>query len=560
MTVNWYETSVSEDGTHHLHKGIPFYPKRFISVLKFHAPGFAPVTDETGSFHIDIEGKSIYFQRYFRTFGFYEGKASADTGDEGWLHILSDGRPLYSERYRWCGNFQENRCAVRDCEGRYFHLNEQGQPAYRSCWRYAGDFRDRIAVVQNDEGLHSHIRADGELLHGKWFGDLDVFHKGLARARDEQGWFHINQGGKALYERRFSQAEPFYNGQARVETFGSGLEIIDEKGQTLHILRPDQRSSLQILSRDMVGFWRTQLIRSAAELRIFQFLPAKTESVAQKTGLKSDTISRFLRALWESDLILKDENGFWKTTEKGALLKPGSGMDAAAVFWGTGHYLDWYHLTDILREEHGQSESEKSFFETISGEHLEIMHRALSAYAVNDYADIPKMKNWKTHSHVIDAGGGRGELLFLMLKEHPHLTGTLIELPAAAEKISPPKHTAGRVNIIGASLFTPWPVRADAIVFARVLHDWPDHKARRLLAEAEKSLQTEGRLYVVEMILPEDGPNGGLLDIHMMVATNGKERKLQDWERLFEVSGFQLEEVIPMSSICSVIVGKKHYL
>ncbi len=556
MTVNWHETNVSEDGTRHLHKGLPFYPKRFVSVLKFHAPGLAAAADETGAYHIDIEGKSIYPRRYFRTFGFYEGKAAADTGAEGWLHILSDGRPLYSERYRWCGNFQENRCTVRDREGRYFHLNEHGQPAYRSRWRYAGDFRDRIAAVQNDEGMHSHIRADGEFLHGKWFADLDVFHKGLARARDERGWFHINPRGKAVYERRFSQAEPFYNGQARVETFGSGLEIINEKGQTLHILRPDQRTRLQILSGDMAGFWRTQVIRSAAELRIFQFLPGQTEIIAQKTGLKTDTASRFLRALWESDLILKDENGFWNPTEKGALLKPESGMDAAAVFWGTGHYLDWYHLTDILTEKRRQSESEKSFFESISGEPLEIMHRALSAYAAHDYGIIPKMKNWKTHNHVIDAGGGKGELLFHLLREHPHLTGTLIELPAAAEKISPPKEIAGRVSIIGASFFTSWTVQADAVIFARVLHDWSDDKARQLLTEAGKSLIIGGRLYVIEMILPEDRPDGGLLDIHMMVATHGKERTLKDWKRLFELSGFQLEEVIPTTSVCSVIAGK----
>lgn len=557
MAINWHETRVSQDGTHHLHNGTPFYSKRFISVLKFHAPGLAPVTDETGAYHIDIEGKAIYPQRYFRTFGFYEGKAAADTGDDGWLHVLSDGTPLYSERYQWCGNFQENRCAVRDYEGKYFHLDEQGHPAYKKRWRYAGDFRDRIAAVQNDEGLHSHIRKDGELLHGKWFSDLDVFHKGLARARDEQGWFHINPAGKAVYERRFRQAEPFYNGQARVETFGSGLEIINEQGKTLHILRPDQRTPLQILSSDMVGFWRTQIIRSAAELRIFQFLPAKTESIAQKTGLTTDTASRFLRALWELGLVAKDENGFWSPTEKGALLKPESGMDAAAVFWGTGHYLDWYHLTDILTAKRQQTESGKNFFETISGESLDIMHRALSAYAVHDYADIPKMKHWKTHRHVIDAGGGNGKLLFHLLRAHPHLTGTLIQLPAVAEKISPPKDIAGRLNIIGASLFEPWPVQADAVIFARVLHDWPDDKARQLLTEAGKSLQSVGRLYAIEMILPEDRPDGGLLDIHMMVGTGGKERTLQDWKKLFEVPGFHLDEVIPVRSVCSVISGRK---
>ena len=32
--------------------------------------------------------------------------------------------------------------------------------------------------------------------------------------------------------------EPFYNGQARVETHANGLEVIDEAGATIGVLRP----------------------------------------------------------------------------------------------------------------------------------------------------------------------------------------------------------------------------------------------------------------------------------------------------------------------------------
>ncbi len=65
-----------------------------------------------------------------------------------------------------------------------------------------------------------------------------MFHKGLARARDDGGWMHIRPRGEPRYDRRFAAVEPFYNGQARVERHEGGLEVIDEDGRTLVELRP----------------------------------------------------------------------------------------------------------------------------------------------------------------------------------------------------------------------------------------------------------------------------------------------------------------------------------
>ncbi|MEZ4226804.1 MAG: hypothetical protein R3B13_38030 [Polyangiaceae bacterium] len=71
-----------------------------------------------------------------------------------------------------------------------------------------------------------------------------MFHKGFARARDEHGWTHVDAQGCPAYSRRFQAVEPFYNGQARVERFDGGLEVIDEGGVTLVELRGGTRVSL----------------------------------------------------------------------------------------------------------------------------------------------------------------------------------------------------------------------------------------------------------------------------------------------------------------------------
>jgi hypothetical protein len=227
---------VAADRSHHVLEGQPLYAERFDEVLKFHAPGLAPVRRGTEAWHIDASGNPAYTRRFRRTFGFYEDRAAV-MSEAGWHHLRPNGEDLYPERYAWCGNYQGGRCTVRDGDGLYRHLDSEGQPAYPERWRYAGDYRDGIAVVQGSDGRSTHIDAAGHLLHGRWFLDLDVFHKGFARARDEAGWMHIDGLGQPLSPHRFAMVEPFYNGQARVERLDGALELIDEQGATVLLLR-----------------------------------------------------------------------------------------------------------------------------------------------------------------------------------------------------------------------------------------------------------------------------------------------------------------------------------
>ena len=221
--IAWQDTIVSPCETFHLLQGKPLYVQRYTQVLKYHEPGLAPVKNGTQAFHIDVYGLPAYSNQFIETFGFYEGLAAVKN-EEGWFHITCKGEALYSARYAWCGNFQEGFCPIKDkSTGLYFHINREGEKAYQEQYQYAGDFKEGRAVVCNALGLHTHIDYQGNFIHEKWFSDLDVFHKGFARAKDEKGWFHINKSGNPLYQERYAMIEPFYNGISRVETFNGML-------------------------------------------------------------------------------------------------------------------------------------------------------------------------------------------------------------------------------------------------------------------------------------------------------------------------------------------------
>ncbi|GHT45120.1 hypothetical protein AGMMS49965_21790 [Bacteroidia bacterium] len=227
--MNWQQITVSPDNTHFLFEGKPIFNKHFIEVLKFHAPGLAPVKDETGAYHIDSTGNSLYSERYNRTFGYYCNRAAV-IQKQNWFHINEQGKRIYPQNYAWTGNFQENICTVRDFDDNYFHIDLQGNRIYSENYLYAGDFKDGIACVKLQNGVFKHIDTNSKFINEKEFLDLGVFHKNFATAKDKDGWFHIDKSGNAVYVERYLVIEPFYNGFALVTQFNNSKIIVNEQG------------------------------------------------------------------------------------------------------------------------------------------------------------------------------------------------------------------------------------------------------------------------------------------------------------------------------------------
>ena len=558
MTDQWREYKVSADASHHIHQGRPAYQSRFDEVLKFHEPGLAPVHDASGAYHITPDGLAAYAPRYIRTFGFYEGRAAVHAED-GWFHVLGDGRPLYGERYAWCGNFQEGRCPVRLPGGDYFHITGDGSAAYGARYRYAGDFRDGHAVVQRDDGNHTHIDPTGNLLHGRWFQDLDVFHKRHARACDSGGWHHVDWFGEPLYGERFKNVEPFYNGQARVEGFDGSLLVIDESGYTRLELRRPAQSQLEGVSGDMVGLWRTQTIYAAVELGVFECLPAPAQEVERRTRLHKSVGARLMRALMELGLVLRDETGVYHPSQRGSLLKRSHALSLAdaARHWGSEAYEAWAGLVQSLRS--GESAFEKQrgadFFDWIARRpaDLQAYHVAMSSYARHDYRGLADAVDFTVHDSILDAGGGTGELAFALLRSCPGLRATVMDRPEVVKVASPPTDLAGRCRFVAGDLFRMWPVAADAVILARVIHDWPDSDAVRILRRARDAMPRDATLYVIEMVLDDSTGDGGLLDLNMLVMTRGAERTEAQYRSLLSQAGFGRLDVIETASVSSVI-------
>ena len=547
--------TIAPDGSYHLVDGVPAYEERFDAVQKFRALGLAPVLRGSAAWHIGPDGNPAYERCFRRTFGFYENLAAV-IGEDSWHHIHPSGEDAYPQRYAWCGNFQEGRCSVRDSGGSYFHITGDGIPVYQERWRYAGDYRDGIAVVQAGDGRSTHIDADGRQVHGQWFIDLDVFHKGFARARDEAGWTHVNCVGVPAYSRRFAAVEPFYNGQARVERFDGGFEVIDETGESVVELRPSRRSEFAALSGDMIGFWRTQTIATAVKLGVIESLPASDVEIAHKCKLRIDGARRLLRALGELALVTM-QDGTCHLTTRGEFLRaehPLTLADASLEYAGPFAEM-WNSLPQILHA-NGNRNASDVFAEVARDEQrCELHHRMLRSYARHDYSAVPDVLGLQGCERVIDAGGGLGVLASLMLDAHPNLHVTVLDRPEVVAQVAYEQGEREGLAWYAVDLFEPWGIEADVVVLARVLHDWADAKASQILQNARMALPCGGRIYVVEMLVPETSVVGALCDLHLLMASGGRERTTGEYQCLLNKANFALKEVRTLESIVSVLVG-----
>src|SRR5205807_3135083 len=128
---------------------------------------------------------------------------------------------------------------------------------------------------------------------------------------------------------------------------------------------------------------------------------------------------------------------------------------------------------------------------------------------------------------IVDVGGGHGLLLAGILFANPRLCGVLYDLPAVVADTSALRKEpiSQRCEIIGGDFFKGVPAGADAYILKGIIHDWNDEAALRILKNCRRAIHSDGTLLLAETVLsPSTDPASALMDMLMMVLTNGRER------------------------------------
>lgn len=147
--------------------------------------------------------------------------------------------------------------------------------------------------------------------------------------------------------------------------------------------------------------------------------------------------------------------------------------------------------------------------------------------------------DWGSIRTVVDVGGGTGALLAEILRTHPTVRGTLVDLPRTVARSSEIFHGAGvadRVTTVGQSFFDPLPAGADLYLLKNVLADWPDPDATAILRQCAEAARPGGRVVILGGVSPDD-PRGPAPELLMLVLVGGKDRALAEFRLLAARAG-----------------------
>ncbi len=334
---------------------------------------------------------------------------------------------------------------------------------------------------------------------------------------------------------------------------------------------PDRQERLAaaIAVRDMIlNATLTQMVSVASRLGIADLLKdgAKTsDELAKSTGTDAGALYRLLRGLASVGVFAEIEGHRFELTAMADCLRSDSefSMKAYAV-WGGSEcwWRPWENAYEAVKtgksvfkltlgmeifEYFGQHPELADIFNTFMNERIVPIAKAVCAAY-----DFSKAKK------VVDVGGGGGLMLATILKENPHLSGVVQDLPsviASEGHIIEKVGVAERCKLVSKSFFDDVATGGDIYILSAIIHDWDDESCIKILRNCHKKIHDSGKLLLVESVIEKGNRRqfGKLTDLNMMVLAGGKERTVEEFQKLLLASGFEMKRVIPtVTDMCIV--------
>jgi hypothetical protein len=158
----------------------------------------------------------------------------------------------------------------------------------------------------------------------------------------------------------------------------------------------------------------------------------------------------------------------------------------------------------------------------------------------------------------VDLGGGTGALLTEILRANESARGILFDLPGVipqARRSIAAADLSARCQVVEGDFFTAVPAGHDAYLLSHVLHDWTDEKALAILRNCRNAIVKDGRLLIIEAVLPPgDTPHHSkLIDLVMLTVTGGVERSAEEFASLLAAGDFRLLQIHPTTTHQSIV-------
>ncbi|MFP5022564.1 methyltransferase [Pseudonocardia phyllosphaerae] len=302
------------------------------------------------------------------------------------------------------------------------------------------------------------------------------------------------------------------------------------------------------------------LLRAALRLGLAERIGERTvtaESLADEAGWHAPTVLRTLRALAALDVLAEGEPGRFRLTARGHRLRPNvpdSMYAFLAVSLDDPMWNAWPALDHSVRT--GQSAFEhvhgSDYMTAVGWTDGSVTREQVDRLMIDETASVTPYVlaavDLARFSTVVDIGGGSGPLIAAVLAVHSGMRGVLLDRADGAAHAPDVLARAGVENRceirIGDFLDSVPP--ADLYVCKSVLFNYAaDAAVARLLANVREAIAADGRLLLVEQMLPTtvDGSVPARLyldDINSVVSLGGRWRTEPEYRSLLTAAGFSM--------------------
>jgi hypothetical protein len=331
-------------------------------------------------------------------------------------------------------------------------------------------------------------------------------------------------------------------------------EVCPYMAETTDARSPAEQADPATALRQMMnGYWITQIVRAAADLRLADHISAgarTAEEIAERESSDPATTHRLMRACASLGLLAHDGERRFSTTHMGELLRSdttGSLRETALSSGSPAFWLPWGHLPEAVRK--GESQSLTALGMTAmdyfaehpdEGAHFTASMSSLTATVVGQ---VVRLIDTSETSLAVDVGGADGELLRGLMLANPDLYGQVFDLPhvirEARKGVQKPE-LAERLSFVEGDFFDSVPP-ADLYLLKAVLHGQDDDSCVRILGNCRAAARPDARLVVIENVISDTGDPGvtALLDINMLAVSGGQERDVAEYDALFAASGWR---------------------
>lgn len=302
-------------------------------------------------------------------------------------------------------------------------------------------------------------------------------------------------------------------------------------------------------------------VRVAATLRVADHIAAGARTLDQLAAAahaNRDALAHLLRFLAGRGVFAEPEPGVFAQTPASELLLSDRLEDLRGWYDLTlpaanGMDVSWTGLLGSVRT--GETAYPKIFGGPV-WEHLEREPERAAAFGALMAArgasfapDVASQYDWSRFGHVVDVAGGIGVVLSAVLRTHPSMRGTLVDMPSLTPVAKATFEAAGiadRASAVDGSLFEPLPAGADVYLLASILHDWSDEDAAAILRRCAQAAGPGRRILVVDRTTDHGNPlTFTFMNLLMLVFLGGRERSVDQFAQLAAPLGLTLESASP---------------